>query len=106
MRHAGEAQRQGLHALDLLVAGYGSRLVRVAPQDRRTIADDALLPTRLLHPLLSHLAQQGAIVAGTGSRFAPADPAAREFIAEGGRRARLASAKGQRAASARPRAEL
>jgi hypothetical protein len=79
----------------------GPRLVRVAPQDRRAIAEEALLPTRLIDPLLAHLVRQGAIVAGAGSRFAPADPAARAFIAEGWRRSRLASARGQRAAHAR-----
>lgn len=60
----------------------GPRLVRVAPQDRRAVAEEALLPTRLIDPLLAHLVRQGAIVAGAGSRFAPADPAARAFIAE------------------------
>jgi hypothetical protein len=84
---------------DQLLAG--SRLVHAAPQDRRTIAEEALLPTRLIDPLLAHLVRQGAIIAGAGSRFAPADQAARAFIAEGWRRSRLASAQGQRAVVAR-----
>ena len=79
----------------------GLKLVQVAPPDQRTIAEEAHLPTRLLRPLLAHLVQQGAIVAGAGSRFAPADQAARAFIAEGWRRSRLASKLGQRAACAK-----
>jgi len=89
------ALRQGKELID------EPRLVRVAPQDRRAIAEEALLPTRLIDPLLAHLVRQGAIVAGAGSRFAPADPAGRGFIADGWRRSRLASARGQRAACAR-----
>ena len=79
----------------------GPRLVQVAPQDRRTIAEEAHLPARLIDPLLTHFVRQEAIITGPGSRFAPADRAAREFIAEGWRRSRFASACGQRAAGAR-----
>jgi hypothetical protein len=77
------------------------RLVQVAPRDRRTIAEDAQLPSRLLDPLLAHFVKQGAIVAGQGSRFAPADPAARAFIAQGWHRSRIASETGQRASRAK-----
>ena len=77
------------------------RLIQIAPHDRKAIAEDAHLPTRFIDPLLAHLVQQGAIIAGPSSRFAPSDPAARAFIAEGWRRSRLASESGQRAAQAR-----
>jgi hypothetical protein len=77
------------------------RLVQVAPAEQRAIADEAHLPTRLIGPLLANLVRQGAIVAGPESRFAPADSAARAFIADGWRRSRLASENGQRAAQAR-----
>jgi len=76
-------------------------LVRVAPQDRRAIAEEAQLPSPLIEPLLAHFAQGKAVITGPGSRFAPADPAARAFIADGWRRSRLASENGQRAACAR-----
>ncbi len=69
--------------------------------DQKAIADEAQLPTRLIEPLLANLVRQGAIVAGAESRFAPADAAARSFIANGWRRSRLASENGQRAAQAR-----
>jgi len=77
------------------------RLVRINPHDRRGLADEAQLSARLIDPLLNHLVQRGAIIGGAGSRFAPADPAARAFIAEGWRRSRLASLSGQRGSRAR-----
>ena len=77
------------------------RLVQVPSSDQKAIADEAQLPTRLIEPLLANLVRQGAIVGGPKSRFAPADSAARAFIADGWRRSRLASENGQRAAQAR-----
>jgi hypothetical protein len=72
-------------------------LINVSRQDRCAIAEEAQLPARLLDPLLAHLVTQRALIAGKGSRFAPADLAARAFIADGWRRSRLASESGQRA---------
>jgi hypothetical protein len=76
-------------------------LIQIALYDRRSIAEEAQLPTRLIDPLLAHFVQQGAITAGPGSRFAPSDPATRAFIADGWCRSRLASESGRRAAQAR-----
>jgi len=73
------------------------RLVEVALTDRRAIAEEAQLPNRLVDPLLEHLVRQGAVIASHGSRFAPADAAARAFIAQGWSRSRVASENGQRA---------
>ncbi len=77
------------------------RLIQVACHDRRAIADEAHLPARLIDPLLAHFVQHRAVVGGSDSRFAPADPAARAFIANGWLRSRLASETGRRASRAK-----
>jgi hypothetical protein len=100
-------QTVALRLLWLFFTRHGDQLlddpkhVQIAPDDRRDIAEQAQLPTRFIDPLLGHFVSQGAIVASTGSRFAPADPAARAFIAEGWRRSRLASETGQRGSRAK-----
>lgn len=76
------------------------RLVQIAPHERRLIAEEAQLPSRLMDSLLGHFVHQGAIIAGPGSRYAPSDRAARAFIADGWRRSRSASELGRRAAQA------
>jgi len=80
---------------------YAPGLIEVTAQDLREMADEAELPARFSDPLLVHLVRQRAIIAVNAARYAPADPAARAFIADGWRRSRSASQTGKRSAQDR-----
>lgn len=74
-------------------------LVALGRQARSELADAALLPARLVDPLLEWLGMQH-VIEGDGVNFAPSDRAAQEFIKDGWRNSEDSSVRGKAGSAA------